>query len=70
MVNSIPLKDLREHVHDESCWCHPVVEFGDENGIWINGPLIIHRAGDWREEAEKLLGEGLGEHKQWINYHE
>jgi len=38
----VPIDDLREHIIDESCWCHPHEDDG----------TIIHNSMDLREKYE------------------
>lgn len=48
MYNITPTKDLKEHVEDSTCPCHPRVI--NENGEMI----IIHNSYDGREFVEQL----------------
>lgn len=39
----IPLDDLRDHVHNGSCWCKPTEDDG----------VLVHHSVDRREEFEE-----------------
>jgi len=41
----IPVDDLREHVPQRDCWCHPT---------WTETGVIAHHALDNREAYEEL----------------
>lgn len=49
MYNILPTNDLKEHIEDSTCECHPRIIF--ENGEMI----IIHNSYDGREYKEELL---------------
>lgn len=46
--NIIPTNDLKEHIEDSTCPCHPRIKF--ENGEMI----IVHNSWDGREFIEQL----------------
>jgi hypothetical protein len=45
----IPIGDLKEHIEDTTCPCHPDVIFENEE------MFIVHNAFDGREKVERLL---------------
>lgn len=42
----IPINDLREHLIDKDCWCHP--EEDDDT----DGQMYMHNSADGREKFE------------------
>lgn len=42
-VHICPLNDLRDHVKDRICWCHPT----EDEGLWV------HHSLDQREIVEQ-----------------
>ena len=65
MINIIPNNDEREHIRAMDCWCKPILEWGDEAGIYRNGPMVIHNSSDCLESVEGLIGEGVSEQQMW-----
>lgn len=44
-IHVLPLNDLREHVENAHCWCHPRLE-GEAQDV------VVHNALDGREDFE------------------
>ena len=44
MMNILPINDIKDHVEDSTCHCHPKVEILENGEI-----MIIHNAYDGRE---------------------
>lgn len=51
MFNILPNNDIKPHIEDTTCECHPAVIF--ENGEMI----VVHNAFDRREREEELVKE-------------
>lgn len=47
----LPVKDLKEHIEETTCECHPKVVFESGNMI------IVHNSYDGREYREQLIAE-------------
>lgn len=45
-LHVLPVDDLREHVADLNCWCHPTPDADDED-------VVVHHSADRREEYER-----------------
>ena len=44
-IHIVPIGDLREHVADRACWCHPADEIDEPD-------ILIHHSLDGREAFE------------------
>ena len=51
----MPVKDLKEHLESEKCWCHPTADIAEPS-------VIIHNSLDGRETKELL-----DENKELLN---
>lgn len=55
LIHVMPVGDLKEHIDDVSCWCHPTASIEESH-------VIIHNSLDGRESAELIL-----EQKELLN---
>lgn len=49
-MHIVPLGDLREHIAEEACWCHPTLDDGWEYG---QEKIFVHHSMDGREQFEE-----------------
>jgi len=66
MVNVIPIRDLHRHRRSAVCWCLPIIEWFDGEGLpFANGPLVVHHSADGREKDER---QDVKTSKKWAAY--
>jgi hypothetical protein len=48
-IHVLPLQDLREHVEERGCWCHPtLIQENAEADV-----VVVHQSMDGRELVEE-----------------
>lgn len=68
VIDVVPLKDLKEHLMADECWCVPKTAALEEllcsDGVWRPQMLFTHNAADRRElkeqRREKLIAKVKG----------
>lgn len=59
-IHCVPVGDVEIHCAQMSCWCHPLLEDGDDEHV----DIVVHNTKDCREAQERIDNQS---HGGWIN---